>query len=602
MRQELIDFLIRNNIDVTEDNINMLEEDGIHSSSIDSILSIESRFDSKTINKIYNYVVKEMSKNVSVRDSLESRFTSISEDIVERFDYLNRSIAQAYEEIKSAQTLEKNMSGHVKTISLDFSDPALINENNTTTTISDGVIIGCSENISAADKDAIRLKHYPKSSVSSNVRYSGNIVSAKIEKINDMGIGILPMPTDILINNESSFRLLAETDLPGEKEIELIIDKEDSEYFNQIEIRLDKAHLASFYTSEDNIEYTKITSRPKYIKNTIIPIKGTNSRYVKIVFHKNRYDYMLAGSYGYQVTINELSILQTTFNDVAIFETNEISIDGNFSSLSLDTCCTFSNPKSNIDYKISIDDGPWEYVRPVDKHKVSEVMHPIALPINGYTDNKLISLTDFVDNKSSVDIPEEFLLSNDIRVFSGDITGTSAEWDTDERYYTVYGLALGPKEIDLGSTSLEINGKWATGNVTLSKGLYKIRAYSENYANLFNPLNATLVSESSGEYVIKDSEGNTRSISDPLYPYNHKMIVESSFDYLFSRELIEKDGYTLYNNQNGYKIATTESHNEVIIVYKLHVSNASSLKLRAELSSIDKTTIPYIEKAIIRLA
>ncbi len=102
--------------------------------------------------------------------------------------------------------------------------------------------------------------------------------------------------------------------------------------------------------------------------------------------------------------------------------------------------------------------------------------------------------------------------------------------------------------------------------------------------------------------MIKDSDVNPWSIYDPSYPYNHQMVCEKTFNYLFSRELIEKDGYTLYNNQNGYNIATPIAHEEVIIVYKLHVSNASNFRLRAELSSIDKTTIPYIEKALVRLA
>ena len=607
MRSETIDHLIRNGIDVTEDSIREIEESGFGVSTLEAILDSNSKLDSSVMNRIYDYIITLMSDNVENRISTEEVFSNKYTEISNRFDLLHRNVQAALEEVKIAQVLETNMSGYVDTVSIEFANSAVINKDETDAVISDGIVIGSKATQETfADKNAIRIQEYQFGSISAHIRHRGDNKKIRVEKTNASGIGYIPSADEPIINTGSGFKVYGDTTLPGEKKIDIIIDKADSEYFNQLEFKLQKAHLCMIYLSNDGLEYTRIFNKPKYIKNTIIPVEGSTARYVKVVVFKNSNDTVQNGNYGYGIIFNEFNILRSTINESVKIETNDIFIDGNYASMALETCCTYSNKNTSIDYYISIDGGKWNSVRPVNKAKVGEVLLPVSLPINQYTDNKMISITNFDKQGdsyiSTLNLPGQFLQSNSIRVFASDITDLGEDWIADDRIYVIYGMLNKEATIDLGTTELELNGKWATGTVTLDSGVYKIRTNSENYANLFNPANASLVSENNGEYAVKDNDGITRTISDPLHPYNHKVIVENAFDFLFKSELIEKEDFTLYNNGSDYNISTNTLHDEVLIVFRLHSKNMTSFKFRAELSSDDNTTIPYLEKAIIRLA
>ncbi len=605
MRQEIIDHLIRNNIDVTEETISSMERDGLNASTIDAIVDPNGRFDSSIISKIYDYTVGLMQDNVSKRTKVTSHVDKAKSDILSRFDRLQRNIETGLSEIKAAQILEKNMSGYVNTVVVDFADKTLFDQTETNAIITDDLIIGTVKNPKlSSDRSAIKITKYQMDSLSSVMKSGSDLFRARIERINESGIPYIGAKSDEIINNDIPFQLVSESENGDDKRIELSIDKKDNEYFNQVEINLTRAHLATIYTSEDDITYTKAYSKPKYVKNTVIPITGTTARFIKIVFNKNKYDFLSNGKNGYKIRFNSLNILKASVEETAVIETNDISINGSYSSLCLSTCCNYSDKNVSIDYKVSLDDGEWQSIRPVAKID-KDTMHPIVVPLNGYSDNRLISLTDYTKVGNSyrygLDLPTDFLNSNKTRVFSGDISDGNSEWQYSKGYYTAYGILNTATTLELGSTSIEINGKWATGTVSLSRGLYTIRVRESNYATIINSSNAELISDANGEYTLRDDTGTLRTIHDPLHPYNHKLIIQKEFDFLFYMELIEKDDYTLYNNETGFNVSTHSPHEEIIITYRLYEDRLTKLKLRAEMKSLDKNTIPYIEKAFIRL-
>jgi hypothetical protein len=605
MRQEIIDYLIRNNIEVTEYNIGQISNNGFNSSAIDTVLSPGSRFDSYAMSKIYDYTVGLMHKNVENRARIASDVSSMTNSISERFDRLQRNIESGLNEIKAAQILEKNMSGYVDTVVLDFSNNSIFDQQETTATVTDELIIGTVKTPKiASDKSSIRITKYMVNSLSGSMKSDNDITKARVECINSSGIPYIAAKDTEVINSDTRFQLVAESENSDGKRIELKIDKKDNEYFNQIEINLARAHLAMVYTSEDDITYKKAYSKFKYIKDTVVPLAGTTSRFIKIVFNKNKHDFLSNGKNGYRVKFNYLNIVKASVEEVAVMETNDITINGAYSSLCLSTCCNYSDKNVSINYKVSLDGSEWQDIRPVAKIN-KDTMHPIVIPINNYSNNKLISLKDYtkIDDayRYSLNLPSDFLISNKVRAFSGDISDGNSEWQYVKGYYVVYGVLNKPAEIELGNTTLEINGKWATGKVSLASGLYRLRIRESNYATIINSRNAELVSELNGEYIVKDDLGTLRTIHDPLYPYNHKMIISQIFDFLFYRELIEKDDYTLYNNETGFNVSTLVPHEEVIIAYRLYEEKLTKLKLRAEMKSLDKNTIPYIEKAFIRL-
>jgi hypothetical protein len=605
MREEIIDYLIRNEIDVTEESIASIIKSGMLI-KVDDTLMAEESVDRNLLSKIFTYVSSLVSESSHSRNKLASEIDVVRQRINDRIDRLNRNIETGLNEIKAAQVLEKNMSGYVNTISLDFSNKTLFDKSETTATISDDMIIGTvASSKLKSDKTAIRIVPYLAGSAIASMVSDGNIYPARVEKINSGGIGYTPLKTEVLINDDSSFQIVAESEDSAYKRLDLIIDKMDSEYFNQIEINLQKAHLATIYTSDDGKTYSKVYSKPRYIKNSVIPIPGTRSRFIKISFEKNKSDFSSGGKNSYRVRFVSLSILSASIEDIAVVETNDIPIDGTYSVMCLSTCCNYSDKNIFMDYKISIDRQEWQSIRPVAKIG-SNNAHPIVLPLNDYSDNKLISLKEYQKIGDSyrygLSIPSDFINSNKIRVFSGDIIAGGYEWKKEDGYYVAFGIVDGPIKISLGATSMEINGKWTTGDASIDRGVYKIRVADLNYANVLNYRNATVLSSANGEYVVVDSLGITRTAIDPLFPYNHKLIVESLFSSLFYDELIEKDDYTLYNNDTGFNITTSIPHDEIIITYRLYQEKLSNIRLRVEMKSLDKNTIPYIEKAFIRLA
>lgn len=607
MRAEAIDFLIRKNIDVTESNIDKILKEGFSLQTPEAVLNRDSGINRELIDGVYDFALESMRPSLQVRSDLEDRFEAIDQDIKERFDKLSRGIATATQELKAAQVLEKGMSGYVKSINVDFSENAVIDLVNTNALISEGVVFGTVKDEStAADKESIRVKEYPVSAVSSVIRTSGDVTPGRFEIFNDSGISHVPFPDQSLINSDKSFRMIGELGLGGEKRMDLIIDREDASLFNQVELQLEKAHLAQVFLSDDGLEFTKVFDKEKYVKNTVLPVGSSTARYIKITIYKTRHDAVHSGIYSYDVRFNKINILRSTINDTAVVQTNNIDIGGPYSVLALSTCDNFSDPKAEITYKISIDDGEWKTIRPVDKKKVGNVIEPVTVKLNDYSENKLISLTNFnktqVGYTASLDLPQQFVASNDLRVFAEDMTEFGGEWEGDSSYKTAYGMVAQTKSFDIGETQMQINGKWATGLIELNPGLYEVKVLTSNYANLFNAKNASLINSNNGEYSITDKSGAVRMIADPLYPYNHKILVEDNFDLLFKKELIEKRDYTLYNSQANYNLSTYQKYNEIIVSYRLHQSNAGFFKLRAEMSSEDKTTMPYIERALIRMS
>ena len=409
-----------------------------------------------------------------------------------------------------------------------------------------------------------------------------------------------------IVNADGGFRVTGSMETAGDKRIDLILDKKDAEIFNQVEISIDKAHLAMLYTSDDGMEFTRVFDKPRYVKNTILPVGASSARYVKITFFQSKQSSISEGAYQYSIRFNHLNVLRSTLGDSVVFETNEISMPGAFTVLALSTCDNYSDKDVDMSYQVSVDGGSWNKVRPVDKTSVGMIAEPVTLKINDYVDNKLVSLTEFTSTPSghtaSLELPSDLILSNDIRVFAEDITCACVEWKTDGSLRTVYGYLKDVSTIDIGPSEMQVNGKWATGVVEIQPGLYQLRVREESYANLFNGKNAEVIHSGNGEYSVTDADGGIRIVADPLYPYNQKLLIEDIFDLLFYDELIEKDDYTLYNGGSGYNLSTSLEYDEVMVSYRVHRSNVNSLKVRAEMASRDKTTIPYIERILIRMS
>jgi hypothetical protein len=100
--------------------------------------------------------------------------------------------------------------------------------------------------------------------------------------------------------------------------------------------------------------------------------------------------------------------------------------------------------------------------------------------------------------------------------YSKTVRGTPRGWGSDGLVYTCYFEILNPdgKIIDFGSTVCSIDGQLVTGATKISAGTHKFLSESKYWFDIA-PLAPSILS----------SETSLKAI-DPLYPYNHKLLIE----------------------------------------------------------------------------
>lgn len=607
MRQENIDYLIRHNIPVTEDAIKHVS---LNSGNTDLFISNVNNgylaLDTKGINEAYNYIAGLYANCISKKIPLRNNLDSLGASIDERINDLKSSVDILREEVAAASVLESSMSGQTQTTLIDFSDPAIISNESSGVKISNGSLV-VDTNGEKSVKSAVRIEEYPFSSMTAVMRSRTSIEKAKIEGIASSGIGYLPSLEDMVINADKAFRIEAIADLDLERRIDLLIDRKDSSMFNQIELSLESAQMVTVHSSVDGEEFTAHVNNPKYVKESSIQIKPTTDRYIKIIFHKRARDGIRNGNNIYSVAVNSISFLRTTFSGSSTLITNPISIDGVHSKIAISTCdSTSEGLDTEIKYYLSINEQEYRSIRPADRRSGEDMTKPSFISINSMVENKSMLLTDKedVDGGSSflTPLPADFIRSNYIRIFSDNLTDSASEWNYDRGIYSSVAVLYEATTIDFGPEEISLNGRWVSGVVDLYPDVYIIQVKAGNYANVILNKLGNVKDLGSGEFAVEGTDGLVRTVFDPIYPYNHRYLVDFYFDLVFGKELIDKDDYNIYNKDSDYFVSTSNIHDEIIISYRLHESSVGSVKLKAELQSRNPIDIPFIHKIIVRLA
>lgn len=606
MRQEAIDYILRNKLPLTEKTISQVLESNFNSKSLHGVIDKSRGINLDMIEDVYRHTSGNMRDIIERRNKLEVSLNSIHSHIQERADSLLSSIRQASTDTKLAKALEKNMSGEITTLDIDLFNYGKINQEETSATVYENIIYGTPKNVDLTDTSLSKMKlnRYGTNQVSLYASDFTGSQPVRIEKFLE-GKSSSMDEEDGVINGSERFRINCESQNKNSKTIELIIDRNENDTFNIIEFALRKATMCNIFLSDNDIEYKQIFKKKQYIKNTVLPIGSSSSRYIKILFYVNKHTKQKNGKNIFTVDIDGIYVINATHICPTIYETNPIDIEGSFSGISISTEDNFSDKDVSIKYMVSVNDNPWKLIRPVDKTKPYIASESPIVRVDNYYTNKMVVLSDFTKTESGEyesvsELPTEFIGSNQISVYSKEITSTGEDWTFDGVYYTAYGYLAEMKTLDLGQSSIEINGKWTTGKTVLSQGIHKIRIQESNYANIMN-LSNLIVIDGSGETILaQNSNGDTVTIFDPLYPYNHKRISDTIFDHIFKNRLTEKDSYNIHSNGTGFKITTSDLHEEVIICYRLHIAELKNIRIRAEMMSENGSTVPYIEKIILR--
>lgn len=139
----------------------------------------------------------------------------------------------------------------------------------------------------------------------------------------------------------------------------------------------------------------------------------------------------------------------------------------------------------------------------------------IPIPAQADSDTVAGSITLWRNTKSS-------LLASDTEL----VRGISRGWGLDGQTYSCYFevISSGGKLIDFGESSCVIDGQLVSGAVTISKGIHRFSTSSDNWKDISGTLS---------EYTSYILNEETLSSIDPLYPYNHKLLIEG-FPYVSS--------------------------------------------------------------------
>lgn len=562
-----------------------------------------------------NFIELFADKNQTVVDLL-AKIDAATTESNERISFLNKYSSEIFLKLKMAQLLETTMASYLESINLDFQNTALPNKDLTTALINteDGLVLGISNQIKKSDKSILSLDKLSVKNVFVTFEDFSGATPGMFEVNRQL------VTTDhIVINdkNELGFTIIGDTrNVSKEKTLNLLIDRSEhsNSSFNSIELGLAKPHLVDILVSDDLVEFKSIFSKPIYLKEIFAPCGELSSKYIKIVISKaSGLDWDRSGSYyKYKIDFKYINILRSTLEDEAVLVTNGIPLSNTvYTGLSIDTCDNYQDKNVSIKYYIDVGaQERWKEIRPINKLNDNIDISSVFL-LNDFYDNKVIQYSLEPTKVGSVfeyqlELDGDFIDSNNIRVFSQQLV-PGQEWKEKEGYRTVTGILYTPKVIKIDPEApIFINGKITNSSeVSLDKGVYKFRVPVSNYLTIYNSKYAELQKEESGLLFLKDkASGSLFTLYDQLYPYNYKRNLEESFDFLFEDELIEKTDYYLYNKDSTYFIRTNKKHSNINLVYRLYVTSltedVNSFRVMAKLKSLDKITIPYIERILVK--
>lgn len=268
---------------------------------------------------------------------------------------------------------------------------------------------------------------------------------------------------------------------------------------------------------------------------------ATDMRYIRFILTKTSYDRVDEGRYVYYFGAKHIDVFGVEYDaDGSVLQSKQIypeeksGQDAYINRISIEACEDVPSG-TDILYDVSFDDGnEWVPISPVNRsnpkfpqvaslNKIQLEMSSVVglTAVDGVVDIHNIAL-DY--DASTLDEVSTTVWRN---VGAQGDTDTVREyqkgWSFDDEYYSCYiwvdnfyGL-----EIDLGDTTAELDGASITGLVTIPHGRHFFRTRQTNWRSL--GVLTSITAETKAGVITDTVQG---AITDPLYPYNHKYLIE----------------------------------------------------------------------------
>lgn len=311
------------------------------------------------------------------------------------------------------------------------------------------------------------------------------------------------------------------------------------------------------FVSTDGSSYNEVFESRIRVQNgsNYIEINQDNVKNIKVILSKSGYDYSDGDKFCYMYNLDFIGLTKKSFKinkksnlflgPYQILDENNEAVNYNFATIRYGTCCLIPN-KTSVKFFLSKDNVSWipasytgegreviqfsestadintlfEAVSSNNENDILKSEAPFLLKENEAILNYKISLSNF-DNliTKTLKLKRNYLVKN-----NNFINKSFAGWKKEGNFYLTTLNIEDPegKYLNIGNSSLELNGRKVTGKIFLSFGEHKIKTNKSNYFSILNSSNKDT------EYNILNAR-ELKSV-DSLYPYNHKYLIEG-FNY-----------------------------------------------------------------------
>lgn len=478
-----------------------------------------------------------LSRNLKEIKMLQSRLRSLEHDL------------------NSALLVNKDSLGYQHYLSDNFSDATLINLAQTTASLD------LAAHVAAIGRGQAGLYRYPLEHLSPSDCQA--VVLSRTGLISS-GINVADL-ANIFHDGEETWRSQLKYSKPGQQ---VILDL-NIRLSNQ-PLSLNRLRVANYaYSSNpttlqvqyslDNYVWQDLEAIPAQrvfgeVADLLFPT--TQVKWLKLRLGKNWQDYQDGAFYVYEFGLKGLSLYHQDYNGegaelvslpLAVQDQNGQAVS--FDQVSLEVCEALPTG-TNINYYLSFDQGlNYSQLAPQGRQQ-GNVPQVLRLRNQTLTPSSIFGLDLITEHPYQN--PEDILLSfsfpaqtdlNHLQLWRNIGTrgrtnpvryGTTG-WSLDGDYYTTTVLISGSGgfNLNLGSTSLILDGVTQTGNITLSPGTHLVRVLKSLWSPLYLQGASTkadylteVVELGTGNFTGRDRLGRQVQAFDPLYPYNQKLLIQ----------------------------------------------------------------------------
>lgn len=558
-KQTEIDEELSKTIEMSEDFSNPLL------SSLDYLVQNGEPSSAKKTNKIFNTIESDLSVCVSAVVDQEDKISSLYDSAYSKMSGLQKKIDLIKQDVDKILFESKNTDVHEEIFYEKFSSLDMVDLNLSTVSV----------DIKAKEATLKSTEQYPID-LSSSAEAVQIITETNPKIVESTDIGEMTVYNIFKNNNKVWMHQVSATDPLSSVTVDLIIRVPSSQTeVNKIlmepysiDLRTQVNIELAFSDDGLNWTYPDGESKKRLLQTTSLTFKAAKRQYWRLRFIKFGNDGFFSNFYVYNFGLKSLNFYGKNYDkvsrlDLGYFYSKPMLFNNNVKMANIKVCqdCVANKGKNiplgtNISYylapiyqsqlagitsgSISSKDLYYYSLKLNDKDSatidfLTTTENP---PTNNIYANEALSYKDKrqYDFCLNFSLPlgyakkETMLFRNRVnqnlynalgqeKTFSDKLFG----WNFDGNFYSTYLLIEDPSgiEIDLGSTEMYINNFKVQGKVNIAKGINYIVTHRDNWKSL----DLTTLPVESDQVV------------DPLYPYNHKYLIEGFGNELYGINL-----------------------------------------------------------------